>query len=644
MSIVKMKKITLTAVRSQKDEMLRELMLLGCLEISEPEALLCDPQVAPLVKRETSELEKYRGYSAQIAGAINVIKHYAPFKTSLFAPRSDVHVQDFLREDTLNECLELAEKLADCDSRLRRLAALEAREYSVIESLLPWEPMALPLNSEGTKTAGVVFGALPPSTDFAELERALDDAVPEAQVLEISSDKDQLCVLAVYLREKEDAVYDFLRSMGFSVSSLRSMAGTAGDNIKQVRKTIQDIRAESDTLREQILGECQRRFELQQAWDFVETKIARAAASERLLATDSTVTLTGWIPASSEKELAGALGKYTCAWALSDPAPEEYENVPVQLKNNALTSPLTMVTEMYSLPAYDGVDPNPLMAPFFVLFYGFMMADVGYGLIMLLAALIVKRKKPRGGMKNFFNLLLMCGIATIVLGFVTGSFFGDALQQVFKLLGGEFVLPYTPLFDPIADTQLLLIGALALGGVQIIVGMAISLVKQTIDGHFWDGLFDVGSWWLLFAGIALGALGVTWWVAIAGVAALVLTQGRSKPTIIGKLVGGLASLYNITGYFGDILSYSRLMALMLAGGVIAKVFNTIAALTGNIFTFMVIFLIGHSLNLGLNLLGCYVHDLRLQCLEFFGKFYKDGGRPFQPLCINTKYINIIDND
>ena len=151
--------------------------------------------------------------------ALNVIKH-SPFKMPLFAPRPGINVQDFLREDTLKECLELAEKLTDCDSRLRRLASLEARENSVIESLLPWEPMALPLNSEGTKTAGIVYGALPPSTDFTELERALDDAVPEAQVFEISSDKDQLCVLVVYLREKEAAVYDFLRTV--NSRSLRS--------------------------------------------------------------------------------------------------------------------------------------------------------------------------------------------------------------------------------------------------------------------------------------------------------------------------------------------------------------------------------------------------------------------------------------
>jgi V/A-type H+-transporting ATPase subunit I len=644
MSIVKMKKIILTAVRSQKEELLRELMLLGCVEVSEPEALLCDPQIAMIAQRETSDLEKYRGYSARMNQALNVIKQYAAYKTSTFAPRPDIDVQDFLREDTLSECLELAEKLIDYDSRIRRLAAVEGRENSVIESLLPWEPMALQLNSAGTKTAGVVYGALPPSTNLLELERALNDAVPEAQVLEISCDKDQLCVLVVYLREKEAAVEDFLRSMHFSASSLRNLSGTPSENIAQAKERIKEVQSESESLKAQILQECARRFDLMRASDYLETKIARAAACERLVGTTSSITLVGWIPAPSEKKLSEVLDKYICVWELSDPVPEEYDNVPVKLKNNALTTPLTMVTEMYSLPAYDGVDPNPLMAPFFILFYGIMMSDVGYGLIMLLAALIVKRKKPRGGMKNFFNLLLLCGISTIVMGFVTGSFFGDALQQIFSLLGGTFVLPYTPLFNPIADTQMILIGALALGGVQIIVGMAVSFVKQTADGHFLDGLFDVGSWWLLFAGIAVGALGGTWWVAIAGVAALVLTQGRSKPTIIGKLVGGLASLYNITGYFGDILSYSRLMALMLAGGVIAQVFNTIANLTGNIFTFIIIFIIGHAMNLGLNLLGCYVHDLRLQCLEFFGKFYKDGGRPFNPLSINAKYVSVIDKD
>ena len=644
MSIVKMKKIKLVALRSQKDALLQELMLLGCVEVSEPDSLLADSEIALITRRETSALEKYKADSARIRNALEVLKQYAPIKTSALAPRPGVPVQDFLNDNALDDCLTLAENLVTFDSRIKRLAALEARENSFIESLLPWEPLTLPLNCEGTRTAGVVFGAFPPVTELPELNRALGDAVPEAEAFEISSDKNQLCAMVVYLRESQAAVDDALRLLGFSSSSLGALSGTASENILEANARIEAIQNEAADLKEQIVGKASRRADLQRVYDYFETLIARSEASERLLATQSTVTLIGWMTAPSEKKLGDALSKYTCAWELNDPAPEEYEAVPVKLKNNALTSPLSMVTEMYSLPAYNGVDPNPLMAPFFVLFYGLMMADVGYGLIMILTALLVKRRKPRGGTKTFFNLLLMCGISTMAVGFATCSFFGDALTQIFDLFGGKFVLPYQPLFNPIADTQMVLIGALALGGLQIIVGMAISFVKQTIEGHFLDGLFDVGSWWLLFAGIALGALGVTWWVALAGVAALVLTQGRAKPTVIGKITGGLASLYNITGYFGDILSYSRLMALMLAGGVIAQVFNTIARMTNNIFTFLLIFLIGHAMNLGLNLLGCYVHDLRLQCLEFFSKFYKDGGRPFKPLSINTKYVTIIEED
>jgi V/A-type H+-transporting ATPase subunit I len=276
-----------------------------------------------------------------------------------------------------------------------------------------------------------------------------------------------------------------------------------------------------------------------------------------------------------------------------------------------------------------------------MLFYGIMMADMGYGLVMILMALIVKRKDPRGGARNFFDLMLLCGISTFIMGIVTGGIFADAPQQFAALIGKSFALPYKPLFDPVQNTMMVLIGALALGMIHIIAGMAISFAISVRDGHPIAAIFDVGSWWVVFAGIALGALGVTWWVAIAGALMLVVSQGRAKPTIMGKITSGLGSLYNITAYFGDVLSYSRLMALMLAGSVVANVFNTIGSLTGNPVAFLVIALIGHSLNFGLNLLGCYVHDLRLQCLEFFGKFYSDGGRPFTPLSITTKYVDIV---
>jgi V/A-type H+-transporting ATPase subunit I len=245
----------------------------------------------------------------------------------------------------------------------------------------------------------------------------------------------------------------------------------------------------------------------------------------------------------------------------------------------------------------------------------------------------------------------MCGVASAIIGWLTGGFFGDAIASVARLFGREApVLPTVfgfltrPLLNPMEDMIDVLIYSLALGGIQIIAGMAIKAYMLIRDGHFWDALFDVGSWWLLFAGIALGALKGIWYVCYAGVAALILTQGRAKKGIFAKLFGGIASLYDITSYLGDVLSYSRLMALMLAGSVIANIVNMLGTMTGSVIGFALVFILGHSFNAAINIVGTYVHASRLQYLEYFGKFYMDGDRAFAPLQINTKYVDIIKEE
>ena len=316
--------------------------------------------------------------------------------------------------------------------------------------------------------------------------------------------------------------------------------------------------------------------------------------------------------------------------------------MPVKLKNNWFTRPLNMVTEMYSLPAYGSLDPNPLMAPFFILFYGIMMADMGYGLLMMLASVVVlTKKKPKGGMAHFFGLLGLCGVSTFVMGILTGGFFGDFLTQISTLINPDNPIVLPALFTPLNDTMMILVGAMCLGAVQIITGMAISFYKKLRDGQVMDAIWEELTWWIVFAGAALAILGITNVVLIVG-GVMVLVGSGWNAKGFGKVTAVFGSLYNhVTGYFGDILSYSRLMALMLAGSVIAQVFNTLGAIPGNVIIFLIISLVGNTLNFALNLLGCYVHDLRLQCLEYFGKFYQDGGKPFRPLSWNTKYYDIV---
>lgn len=289
------------------------------------------------------------------------------------------------------------------------------------------------------------------------------------------------------------------------------------------------------------------------------------------------------------------------------------------------------------------------MAPFFILFYGLMMADMGYGLLMIIAAVVAMKKiKPRAGTLSFCQLLLWGGISTFVMGFLTGGFFGDALAQIGKILGkpdgwGELWC----LFNPMNDSMMVLIGAMVLGLIHLNTGMVISVVEKVKKGDAESAIWEEGSLWVILIGIIFMVLDIG---SIAGVplvlvlGCLMLFYGGSREAKgFGKVTSVFSTLYNtLTGWFGDILSYSRIMALMLAGSVIATVFNTIGGIANNLVLFIPVFIIGHALNFALNLLGCYVHDLRLQCLEYFGKFYKDGGKAFDPLAINTKYYDITE--
>ena len=442
-----------------------------------------------------------------------------------------------------------------------------------------------------------------------------------------------------------------LRPYGFNLMSPGDYSGTAREETAKAELKIRGLGEQKQRLMGEIAQLASHRSELKLRADTISTKIARSEAEEKLMGTESTVLLQGWLPAEREEELGRVLGKYDCAWETAEPTEDEYPDVPVKLKNNRLTRALNMVTEMYSLPAYNNVDPNPLMAPFFILFYGIMLADMGYGVLMIAAAVVVLAKaKPRKGMRNFFELMLWCGISTTIWGAITGGLFSDAPLQIARIINPDTTWQGLPaLFTPLNDTIMILIGAMCLGFVQIITGMVVSVTIKVRRGEIFSAVFEEGTWWVIFAGIACLALGVgsiggVPVVLAIGVVMLFIGSAKGKKGF-GIISGFIGAIYNgVTGYFGDILSYSRLMALMLAGSVIAQVFNTIGAIAGNIFVFLLISIVGNALNFALNLLGCFVHDLRLQCLEYFGKFYEDGGKPFRPLEINTQYVTVTNTD
>ncbi|MCI8909287.1 MAG: V-type ATP synthase subunit I [Oscillibacter sp.] len=639
MAIVKMKKLRVMAMAGSRDQLLRELLRLGCVEISEPEDRLADPAWSALLRRGTSSLAETRTEIADVSTALAALKQYAKLKDGLFIQRKTVSEQDFLDPERREQAGAVTRRIGGALQEISRLQGEESRLTARRAALEPWKSLDVPLELEGTAHTLVRLGVCPGATDTGALRTALADTA--AELYEAGADKQQKYCLLICHRAEEEKVQELLRPFNFSAVSFQGYTGTAAENADRLERQLEENRQAQEKAAEAIVQDAGARDALRLYLDGLNAEIASNTGAERLLTDGTILFFEGWAPAENLSQVEALLERLNCAWEASDPAEEEIPQVPVKLKNNWLTRPLNMVTEMYSLPAYSNVDPNPLMAPFFILFYGIMMADMGYGLLMFLAGTIVLKKyRPKGTMGHMMGLMQLCGVSTFVMGALTGGFLGDFLTQAVKLTtGGDFALP--ALFTPLEDTMLILIAAMCIGFVQIVVGMAISFIQKLRSGKVLDAVFEEVTWWLVFAGLALMILGVTPIVLALGLV-LVVAGPMVQNKGFGKITGIFGSLYNhVTGYFGDILSYSRLMALMLAGSVIAQVFNTLGAIPGNIVIFLIISLAGNTLNFALNLLGCYVHDLRLQCLEYFGKFYEDGGKPFRPMEINPKYYDVV---
>ena len=642
MAILKMKKLRICGVSEEQTQLIRQLQLLGSVEIGAPCALTDTQGVQVFCAGDGKSADALLRTSARLTSALETLKHYETKKGGLFAARPEKTIGELFSDEAYAAALDTAQAVLDAQDARSRLAAEKSRLTAVRESFVPWQQLPLPLETLGTQHTRILLGTVPAQTDLEALRAKVFEAADEVQLEQISADQQSLYLLVFVHKCAAEAVGAALREAGFALTTFDGVQGTAAENIRRTDEAIAACEQQDAEKLAELTALAAQKPALQLAFDRCTQEISKAQAADRLVHSEKTFCLGGWVPCEDVGKLEALLSGFCCAWELTDPAPEEYPDVPVKLKNNKLTWPLNMVTEMYSLPAYDGVDPNPLMAPFFILFYGIMMADMGYGLLMILASIIItKKSRPKGTSGQMFGLMFSCGISTFLMGALTGGFFGDFLPQLVGIIDPDTTFKALPsLFTPLDDTITILIGAMALGFVQIVTGMAISFVEKIKKGQIMDAIWEELTWWVVFVGIACMALGVTNIVLYVGLAMVVVGSGWSAKGF-GKVTAIFGSVYNhVTGYFGDILSYSRLMTLMLAGSVIASVFNTLGAIPGNVVFFLIVSALGNGLNFALNLLSCYVHDLRLQCLEYFGKFYQDGGKPFEPLAINTKYVDI----
>ncbi len=668
MAIVKMKRLRLLALRPEREQLLRALQHLGCVEIREPAIDLSDPEWEGLGKPDSGGLEKAKEQSLQLSSALEVLRRYAPAKDGLFTPLPQATEAQLFDDRAYADGLDAARQVLEAEQALAAKAAERSKLQTQKASLEPWSSLDVSLEEEGTVTVPIHFCSVPVKTSFAALEAAVGQATELAQLIRAGSDRELQYFLLICHHSALSQANEAMRAFGISRVTLRGWTGTAAANIALLNNRIAALEREAEQAKSDITALGGKRDLLRSCVDRASQEISREENKLRLIDTDAAFLLDGWLPAENEGQLEKVLGGFQCAWEIAEPTRDEYPEVPIKLKNNPVTAPFTAITEMYAMPAYDTVDPNPLMAPFFIIFFGFMMNDIGYGVLMVLGtAFFLLKAKPKGGMHNMMSMFFMCGIASAFWGCLTGGFFGDFLPKLFDLLGvsasvpgyhdasGAFVWFWKPLFTPINDIILVMVGSMLMGVAQVFTGMAVSVEEKFRHGNPLDAITQEIAWYCILLGAALAiggpmipgapaALGTVGAVALVAGAVLLLAGNIIRAKGLGGIIGFGGDIYNgVSGYFSDILSYLRLMALMMAGSIIASVFNTLGSVFGLV-PFIIVAIIGNTLNLVLNLLGCYVHTMRLQCLEFFGRFYQDGGKAFRPLAVETKYVDILKEE
>ncbi|MDY3013947.1 MAG: V-type ATP synthase subunit I [Evtepia sp.] len=647
MAIVKMKRLRLLALESERDALLARLQHAGCVEVLEPEGQLNDPEWTALLHRDTTTLLEVKAQASVIRSSLEALKKYAEVKSGLFVQRVPVQEEDFFASRVLEDALKTAEFINQCTRQLSKLQTQETNLLNGKAGLLPWASLDLPLETRETVTTVLQLGTCPVAVELSTLEGELAQAAERAQLYEVSADKHQRYLLLVCSKDQAEDAVKSLRPFGYGMARIKGMTGTAGENIRRLEEEL----AENARQREELIGrivDCKDQSKaLEICQDRLEQELQKQQAREKVLTDGTMIFLEGWAAETGLEELKQELAQFVCAYDLSDPDPED--TPPTLLKNRKWISCINMVTEMYSLPVYHGgIDPNPLIFGFFVVFFGFMFADLAYGIVLFALSLyITKKYRPKGTVGYMFHLGQYLGISTAVFGALTGGLCGDAIYQFTSAFFPEHVISMPALINPLQDPMTIMAIALGMGVIHMLFGQCVHIYMEIRDGRPAEGFLDVVPWWIVFAGIAVAYFKGTPMVIGLGFLALLLTQGRHKKGIVGKLFGGLASWYDITSWLGDILSYCRLMALMLATSVISQVFNILATLPGKglpkvvgILIFLLIFFIGNAFNMGINIIGTYVHAARLQYLEFFSKFYKEGGVPFRPLKYNTKFVDV----
>ena len=652
MSVSKMKRLTVLAHRDGLDGLMKKLIRLRCVEITDREASADDELALRAFDCDQRGLELESSLS-DISRAINLLDPLVKRSKGLFAQKMKVDIESFVAKGHEERARGTVRAALEGEARINEIRAEISKLRANISAYQPYVAYDLPLGFSGTDSSDVILGVLPAATDLDICGRELYRAGAIAEILQ----KDKNGIYAVYFCHKTDTagVLSTLAGYGFLRSTFAGVKTTATEGIREALRQIKLLTAEEERQKAKLSELAVSVDALEVLYDIDATELVSVEQMQKLSSTESIAIVKGWIPVRREEAVRGFLEGFECAYEISEPDGEDIP--PVLLENNGFASNFEWVLGMYSYPIYGRFDPTFIMSIFYFIIFGIMFADAGYGLLLSLVCFAaVAFLKPGDGMKRFLKMFGYCGISCIIFGVLFGAYFGDLPLAIMRNMMGipEDQLPNLALlggtganvallFDPLQNPMGFLVISLAVGAVHLIAGMAVQFFVLCRDGRVLDALLDIGAYWLLFAGFGLLVFmpSVGLWVTLSAVALIVLTHGRAEKNPVMKLLKGLLGLYDLINYAADLLSYSRILALGLAAGIIGQVVNILGTMGGptviGFIALVVAFLIGHTLNLAINVLGTFVHTSRLQYIEFFGKFYEDGGRPFEPAVPSEKY-------
>ena len=675
MSVVSMKKMTIIAPRKERKEMLEFLQRQGSVEIDRDV-----PEDGIFGKIDVSAPQQiFEKSCAQAASALEVLDAFAPEKTGLLSSldgRTILSLKEY--QDAVarrDEIMGTVKQILSLQKEDAESAALIPKLEIQKEMLSPWMSFDLPLDYRGTRRTACFIGTLPGELSMQDVYLLLQtncSCSDRVDVNVVKTDATQTCVFFVCGKQDEDAVSEALHKMGFAKAPSSSVVPS--EEVKKIDGQIARAKANRERIAGELSGLGSSRGDVKLICDYFRMRADKYGVIGDINQSERVFILTGYTTEGYAERLEKILEERFGAYAEFTDPKENDDDVPVVLQNNGFAAPVEGVIAGYSLPGKGEIDPTFPVSLFYYIFFGLMLSDAAYGIIIALATGIClkKFKNMEPGMKRSLKMFFGCGVATTIVGFIFGSFFGDVVSSVAQTFGhvpadqAAKILP--PIwFNPVDDPIKMLTFSFAVGLIHLFTGLCLLMYKHIKNGHVADAIYD-GLFWIMFVGGCVGYLlsmdmitgmlglsftlspsvaGVFGWIAVIGALGVVAFGGRDAASIGGRIGSGLYSAYGITSYLSDVLSYSRLLALGLATSVISTVFNTMAGMVGGglplvlgVILYVVIFVVGHILNLAINALGAYVHTNRLQYVEFFGKFYEGGGRPFAPFAARTNYYRI----